>query len=1151
MFRRSITLTAVCIGFLGLLTSPGVAEDIKAPLNGVKPFQTASAVSDTLKVEAGAKTVAATDALKIQGHPNSRITVVKTPNTGAVHVADVILRDGDSLYKVVGNYGGPGGGPGGGGGGGGGGGWWARYERGPNRLVLHVNTTSPNDNNVGLGGATVKTATLTVYVANTSLTANGYAVAVADQAGGGEAGFPAGTTCTLGKIGGEDFHEFELSGKTAGATIVEATASGLTKGETDAFVTSVTFTDIDGTNIKGEYYIGDDDIFVTVWDSTKNTNPNQADTTTVTVKDQNGGSGDEVMLMLIETGIDTGIFRNDHDPNGYGVENDNLMDAGDPGIAAAGAVDKTDQRLKTDYGRNIVVVHGQQTVSAAIRLRDTVWPFSGSRTVTQNFGVYEGGGGIESHHSGIDIPQAKSTDVLCIQNGAIKTKGSNYVFIKSVARTAGSQRLYFYVLHLSDMTTDTRVHQGAVIGKVQGRGGTGGTFDHLHLCAQDGLVDGQSEINPLLYAYPNLDPGNSLPAVGPEFFRKHRTATSCAKVGGVWVLDGKVDISAEMTDNMGGDLAAPAALTGTGLKQGLRCIPYKLEYAVYDATGNTAVKAYQTTYTFDRYNSQVPLKLLDLTNLVDYGTPLIRQQGYVFYVTRTALNEANSLDTRTLANGSYKIKMRATDLAGREQVKTINVTVNNAISVEDKEVIVDETKEVTVTVTDATGQPRQNIALGIDSYDAAKIDASWVGGTSTTNAQGKAFVSVKGRLDGVSDLAIKETGTTSTGTGRITVGGCRIAVPNVSVLVGETKSITVTVTDATGAVKSGIKLVKEFLNEQKATMAFPGSDTSDANGHVTVNVTGVATGSTDFRLKDNTSSATSTGVVTVKGLVITVPNSVVTMGGTTGLSLQIQVKDTDGSAIEGAVLSVELLDPLKATYEWLISTTTSFGNGYLYVTGVSAGQTPLKVKASINGTSAIGEATVTIELPVITVENKSTVVGGRNTVTVSVRDHYGQGIGGVALEVESIDANKATTQWLIQTTTGLGNGYIYVTGVGTGTTTLKVKSTATGATGQGSITVENPVVEVENKTVTVGQIETVTVCVKNSAGEGMGDVALVIDSINTEKATAQWDITGSATSGTGTAYVRVTGVAAGTTTLRIKVTASGVTGQGTITVNNP
>ncbi len=103
---------------LGLLFAVGVplsrGETATAPLKGtplygIIPFTQGSAASDTLNVSTISTTVTTGSAIKKSGNANYRITVVTTsgtnpsPGTAYVfHVADVVLRDGDSLYEVKG-----------------------------------------------------------------------------------------------------------------------------------------------------------------------------------------------------------------------------------------------------------------------------------------------------------------------------------------------------------------------------------------------------------------------------------------------------------------------------------------------------------------------------------------------------------------------------------------------------------------------------------------------------------------------------------------------------------------------------------------------------------------------------------------------------------------------------------------------------------------------------------------------------------------------------------------------------------------------------------------------------------------------------------------------------------------------------------------
>lgn len=230
--RRAWVAVGVGAVFLGL--GPARGDEPVAPLNGTVAFPSAIAQSDTLYVDAGQRTVKATSARKFQGHADSRITITAIKASGQVHVATVVNRDGDSLYRVYGNYYADEAG-------GGGAGWKAEYNRGAGRVVLYVNSPAADDNYVGMLGPQVTTGTLTVTVGGAAPTADGYEVAPSKKpgSGDGEIGFRTVNKYTLGKKGGKDFHDFQLTGATAGELLIQGTAAGLATGETDATVTDI------------------------------------------------------------------------------------------------------------------------------------------------------------------------------------------------------------------------------------------------------------------------------------------------------------------------------------------------------------------------------------------------------------------------------------------------------------------------------------------------------------------------------------------------------------------------------------------------------------------------------------------------------------------------------------------------------------------------------------------------------------------------------------------------------------------------------------------------------------------------------------------------------------------------------------------------
>lgn len=217
--------TAVAMGLLLAWAGTAAAETVTAPLNGTVSFENQSAPADVLQVDAGSKSIKAKEAIKIQGSPNSRITVITAGGTGIVHVADVVLRDGDSLYRVCGGY------TDGGGGGGGGGaapGWAADYNRGEARLLLEINDSGVDDNIIDLGA---NGGTLTVTVTEPS---GDHTVSLTPAGEGAEPGQVglATTSVTLSEstpsatidLEGIDVGGIKITGSTDGLN--DATVSG-------------------------------------------------------------------------------------------------------------------------------------------------------------------------------------------------------------------------------------------------------------------------------------------------------------------------------------------------------------------------------------------------------------------------------------------------------------------------------------------------------------------------------------------------------------------------------------------------------------------------------------------------------------------------------------------------------------------------------------------------------------------------------------------------------------------------------------------------------------------------------------------------------------------------------------------------------------
>lgn len=238
MKRSDVRPLCVLVAVLCLLGPRAAQATIDADLDGVGVIN-ATGTQDLTVRNPERKTLKirrAEDFIIFQGGQDTRRTVNTSESSAEKHlVANVEIPEaGDLAYRVNGVYVGSGTGPSRA--------WRADYNSGARRLVLHVNTPSPDDNYVGMLGEAVKTAELLVYIANATPTAEGYGVDVSDRPGGGEVGFPSGDDCVLAKIGDVDWRVLPLSGRAPGQTIIQALATGVTTGTTDAVVTDIAVT---------------------------------------------------------------------------------------------------------------------------------------------------------------------------------------------------------------------------------------------------------------------------------------------------------------------------------------------------------------------------------------------------------------------------------------------------------------------------------------------------------------------------------------------------------------------------------------------------------------------------------------------------------------------------------------------------------------------------------------------------------------------------------------------------------------------------------------------------------------------------------------------------------------------------------------------
>ncbi|MCS7304478.1 MAG: hypothetical protein NZ602_05150 [Thermoguttaceae bacterium] len=117
MRKQKRAAAAALVLWLGVLGGPFSvrADEPIAPLNGTANFPNPSSNKDELYVNSGNATILATEAFKIQGPVDSRITVIQKEGSGSqVHVATISGRipcqgeGNECFYRVVGIYKGPG-----------------------------------------------------------------------------------------------------------------------------------------------------------------------------------------------------------------------------------------------------------------------------------------------------------------------------------------------------------------------------------------------------------------------------------------------------------------------------------------------------------------------------------------------------------------------------------------------------------------------------------------------------------------------------------------------------------------------------------------------------------------------------------------------------------------------------------------------------------------------------------------------------------------------------------------------------------------------------------------------------------------------------------------------------------------------------------
>jgi uncharacterized protein YjdB len=427
-------------------------------------------------------------------------------------------------------------------------------------------------------------------------------------------------------------------------------------------------------------------------------------------------------------------------------------------------------------------------------------------------------------------------------------------------------------------------------------------------------------------------------------------------------------------------------------------------------------------------------------------------------------------------------------------VPVVSVTVTPAVD----SVVVTQTLQLTAVAKDGSGTTLPGRVVAWSSSDPARATVSSTG-------------LVTGVLPGdvtISAAAEGKTGTASVRVRPKPVGAVTIAPTQFSVEVGQTRQLTVQVTDDQGNVLSGRPVSFSTNGPLIAAVSATGLVTAVAPGSATITATSEG--------KTGTAEVTVTAVP-VATVVVTPAQSTLAVGQT--VALTATARDAAGNVLPGRAVSWTSGAPSVATVSPTGATAT--------VTAVGAGAGVLII-ATIDGRT--GSASVTVRQVsnvTVTPSSNAIFVLWTRQLTATPRDAAGNAISGLTptWSTSAPTIASVNSQGLVA---GIAPGLATITaafGSATGTATATVQLAPVA-----SVTVTpNPT------SVKVNQTVPLTATLRDALDNILTGRAITWSSSNTNRASV--DQAGV-----------VSGKVAGTTAVTITATSGGVSGASQVTV---
>jgi adhesin/invasin len=569
-----------------------------------------------------------------------------------------------------------------------------------------------------------------------------------------------------------------------------------------------------------------------------------------------------------------------------------------------------------------------------------------------------------------------------------------------------------------------------------------------------------------------------------------------------------------LTTNASGQASTTLTATGTGtvgvtvdIGTGTKTLDVTFTPGTASAT-NSAFTSNSVSATTDN-EARFTLELKDAN-----GNDLTASGGSVVFsvVTHTMTVTPTLSPVSNNNNGSYTVDVSSTKVG----TATLTATVNGVATT--KEAAAVFTPGAGSALSTITASPTTvstdggNSVITVQLKDAGGNNLTASGGTVTLSATNSATLSaVTNNNNGTYTATLTSTtpglvtitgtvsGTTITGNATVTftVGNPSVAnstitaSPSSVVIGGNTSIVTVQLKDTNGNnVTSGGDIVT--LSTTAGTLS---TVTDNGNGTYTATLTSPAsTGTATITGSLNGNAITATATVTFTAAApstttstITASSTSLTVGGTSTITLQL--KDANGNNLSSGGHNVTL-----SSDGGTLSSVTDNNNGTYTATLTSTTPGTVTVTGTLDDDAFSSIATVTFSVgtatgstSVISASQPSLASGGTTTVTVQLKDVYGNNLttGGHTIVLSSTlgtlsavtnNANGTYTATLTSNTSGIA----VITGTVSGTAIAGTTSvTFTASLSQSMISASPTSVSTDNGN------STITVQLKDAAGNNL------------------------------------------------------------------